>query len=219
MYNKPLTSVVAYYRVSTEKQGESGYGLDAQERAVTAQVETRGWRIAETYIDVGSGGTMTKRPDLTRALAAMTEGRAGALVVAKLDRLSRSLVDFAGLMARAQREGWSIVALDIGVDTSTMNGELVASIIMALAQWERRIIGQRTRDALQSVRDKGVTLGRPVTTHEDAEAMIRVMRRAGHGWRRIARALDAADVPTAQGAPVWHASSVQAIHRRTERSA
>ena len=61
--------------------------------------------------------------------------------MAKLDRLSRSLVDFAQVMATAQKEKWSINALDIGIDTSSINGELIAHIIMALAQWERRIIG------------------------------------------------------------------------------
>ena len=217
MYTKPHTCAVGYCRVSTDQQGESGAGLDAQDRAIRAEATRREWDLIAVRVDIGSGGSMKRRPELAATLDTLTSGLASTLVVAKLDRLSRSLVDFAGLMSRAQREGWSIVALDIGVDTSTVNGELVASIIMALAQWERRVIGQRTRDALGSVRARGVRLGRPVTTHADTEAMIRIMRSSGQGWRAIARALDAAEVPTSQGGAVWRASSVRAIHLRAAR--
>jgi len=70
------------------------------------------------------------------------------LIVSKLDRLSRSLLDFAGLMTRARDGGWNLVALDLGIDLSTPAGEFMASVMASAAQWERRLIGQRTRDAL-----------------------------------------------------------------------
>ena len=136
------------------------------------------------------------------------------LVVAKLDRLSRSLLDFAALMAQAQRDGWSIVALDIGVDTSTVNGELVANIIMALAQWERRLIGQRTKDALAVVKRRGVKLGRPTTVTPEAVAIVNAMRGSGSSLREVAAALNRAKVPTAQGGVQWYASTVRAGARR-----
>jgi DNA invertase Pin-like site-specific DNA recombinase len=69
-------------------------------------------------------------------------------VVAKLDRLSRSMIDFTGLMAKAQRQGWALVALDCAVDTSTATGEAMANMLATFAQFERRLIGQRTREAL-----------------------------------------------------------------------
>lgn len=165
------------------------------------------------YVDVASGKSTKRRPKLAAALDTLSAGEAQVLVVAKLDRLSRSLLDFAALMAAAQREGWSIVALDIGVDTSTINGELVASIIMALAQWERRIIGQRTKDALESVRGKGTRLGRPTTVTRDAVAIIAAMRGQGASLRAVADALNRAKVPTAQGGREWYASTVRAIER------
>ena len=157
------SAVIGYCRVSTGQQGESGLGLDAQASVIRAEAERREWGEIPLFVDVASGKTTRRRPKLSAALAELAAGRARVLVVSKLDRLSRSLLDFAALMATAQREGWSIVALDIGVDTSTVNGELVANIIMALAQWERRIIGQRTKDALAEVKGRGTKLGRPTT--------------------------------------------------------
>jgi len=203
--------IVGYTRVSTDQQGESGAGLDAQRAAIDAEAARRGWSVERVYTDVASGKSTRGRQQLAAALDRMEPG--SVLVVAKLDRLSRSLLDFAALMAQAQRDGWSIVALDIGVDTSTVNGELVANIIMSLAQWERRIIGQRTKDALGAVRSRGTRLGRPTTVTRDAVAIITAMRGAGSSLREVAGALNSAGVPTAQGGREWYASTVRAIER------
>lgn len=201
---------VAYMRVSTDRQGESGAGLAAQQATLRAEVSRRGWDC-RYFTDVASGKTTKRRPELAAALAELAGGRAKVLIVAKLDRLSRSLLDFAALTAQAHREGWSIVALDIGVDTSTINGELVASIIMALAQWERRIIGQRTKDALGQVKRRGTKLGRPTVVAREAVAIIRAMRSSGSSYRTIAATLNTEGVPTAQGGKEWYASTVRAI--------
>lgn len=205
---------VGYLRVSTDQQGESGAGLEAQQRAISAEAERRGWIDLRSYTDVASGKSTKRRPQLAAALTELSEGRAHVLVVAKLDRLSRSLLDFAELTTRASREGWSIVALDIGVDTSTVNGELVANIIMALAQWERRIIGQRTKDALGTVRRRGTKLGRPTVVTPTAVAVIQAMRSAGASYRQVARTLNDQRLPTAQGGRQWYASTVRAIEQR-----
>ena len=99
---------------------------------------------------------------LRLALEAIEAGTAEGLVVAKLDRLSRSLLDFAALMERGRKRGWNLIALDLGVDTSTPSGEMMASVLATFAQqFERRLIGQRTKDALAVKRSQGVVLGRP----------------------------------------------------------
>ena len=87
-------------------------------------------------------------------------------MVAKLDRLSRSLLDFASLMEDARREGWALVILDLGVDTTTPSGEMIANVMATFAQFERRLIGQRTKDALAVKKREGVKLGRPVAVDE-----------------------------------------------------
>lgn len=204
--------VVAYTRVSTEEQAASGAGLDAQQTAIEAEVARRGWALLETYRDAGiSGKSVANRPALASALALVESGEAGTLVVAKLDRLSRSLLDFAELMARAQRNGWNLVALDLGIDLSTPAGEFLASVMASAAQWERRIIGQRTRDALAAKRAAGVRLGRPAEVPADVLDRIGVARAAGRSLRGIAADLTAAGVPTVRGGARWSASSVQAM--------
>jgi DNA invertase Pin-like site-specific DNA recombinase len=89
---------------------------------------------------------MTGRPALQRALGAVRGHEAAALVVAKLDRLSRSLLDFAGLMEDARKGEWSLAILDFGVDTTTPSGEMIANLMATFAQFERRLIGQRAKD-------------------------------------------------------------------------
>lgn len=207
-------AAIGYIRVSTDQQGDSGAGMEAQRAAIDGEASRRGWPDVRIYTDVASGKSTKRRPELAAALAELAAGRASVLVVAKLDRLSRSLLDFAAITAQAHREGWSVVALDIGVDTSTVNGELVANIIMALAQWERRIIGQRTKDALGAVRKRGTKLGRPTVVSREAVAIIRAMRSSGSSYRQVAQVLNDGRVPTAQGGREWYASTVRAIERR-----
>src|SRR5207247_7779623 len=133
-------------------------------------------------------------------------GGGGGLVVGKLGRLSASLLEFAGLMEGARRKGWSLVALDLGVDTSTPSGEMMASVLATFAQFERRLIGQRTKDALAVKRSQGVRLGRPRLLHEDVVARIVSEREAGTSLAGIADSLNEDGVPTAQGGQRWSPS-------------
>ena len=99
-------NVVGYIRVSTEEQAASGLGLAAQREAIEAECDRRGWQLLRVFEDAGaSGSSLTRRPALTETLEALRSHEADAMVVAKLDRLSRSLLDFAGLMESARREG------------------------------------------------------------------------------------------------------------------
>ena len=161
--NRPADApvrAVGYLRVSTGGQVESGAGLDAQRATLAERADREGWTL-ELVADEGlSGASVTKRPALLDALARLDAGDADVLVAAKLDRVSRSVADFAALLDRARDRGWRLVLLDLGVDTSTPAGELVASTIAASAQYERRLIGQRTREGLAAKRAQGVRLGR-----------------------------------------------------------
>ena len=134
-----------------------------------------------------------------------------ALVVAKLDRLSRSMLDFTALMARASRQSWALVALDCAVDTTTPAGEAMANVLATFAQFERRLIGQRTREALAVKRSERVRLGRPPTLPERVRKRIRSERTERRSLAAIAAALNADRVPTAQGGTRWYASTVRAV--------
>lgn len=222
MARRKLTSdpsqVVGYLRVSTEEQVVSGLGLKAQEAAIRTAAAARGADLVAVYSDPGLSGSVAPedRPGLTDALAAVGAGKAGVLMVAKLDRLTRTILDFALLMQRSQREGWALVTLDLGVDTSTPQGELMANVFATFAQFERRLIGQRTKDALAVKRAQGVRLGRPVTLPPAVRERIVAERLAGATMATIAADLTAAAVPTAQGGARWHASTVQSVLRSVE---
>lgn len=148
------------------------------------------------------------------ALRALEAGESNALVVAKLDRLSRSMLDFAALMATAQKQQWALVALDCAVDTSTPAREAIAHVLATFGQFERRLIGQRTREALTVKRSQGVRLGRPPAVPQSVVRRIQRQRGRGESLREIADSLNRDDVPRAQGGACWYAATVRGILAR-----
>lgn len=202
---------IGYCRVSTTEQGDSRAGLEAQEATIRAEVKHRKWTLESIRSDVASGKSLRHRGQLASALADLRTGQADALVVAKLDRLSRSVLDFASVMETAQEQGWSVVVLDLAVDTTTTNGKLIAHIMIALAQWERELIGDRTRAALRAVRARGTKIGRPSGVDTATLRLVRMLRDSGLSWERVADALTREGVPTAQGGH-WHGATVRKLY-------
>jgi DNA invertase Pin-like site-specific DNA recombinase len=201
--------------VSTGEQASKGAGLEAQRRAIIADCERRGWHLVETIEDAGYSARDLRRPGIQEALRALERGEASALVVAKLDRLSRSMLDFSKLMAKATREHWALVALDLAVDTSTPSGEAMANMLATFSQFERRLISQRTKEALAVKKASGVRLGRPPTMPPAVVRRIQRQRERGDTLRKIADDLNRAGVPTAQGGARWYAATVRHVLLRT----
>src|SRR6476659_8403744 len=140
---------VAYFRVSTDKQGKSGLGLEAQRKSVLDYLDGGRWSLVAEFTEIESG-KRNDRPELEKALAACKKQKA-KLVIAKLDRLSRNLAFIAALMD----SGVEFVAVD-----NPHANKLTVHILAAVAQHEREIIGQRTRDALQAAKARGKKLGK-----------------------------------------------------------
>ncbi|MEY2472681.1 MAG: hypothetical protein QOK28_2010 [Actinomycetota bacterium] len=203
--------LIGYTRVSTAEQADSGAGLAAQREAISAAANNNAWKLVRIVEDAGLSAKSLDRPGLTDALASIERGEADGLVVSKLDRLSRSLLDFATLMERSRKKGWALVALDLGVDTSTPSGELMANVLATFAQFERRLIGQRTKDALAVKKAEGVQLGRPRAVDDKTVQRIIRMRRRGLSLAAIASKLTAEGTPTARGGTEWRASTVQYV--------
>jgi DNA invertase Pin-like site-specific DNA recombinase len=203
--------VVGYVRVSTAEQADSGAGLEAQRAAIRLACEQRGWELVGVVEDAGFSAATLARPGITEAFALVESGNASVLVVAKLDRLSRSLLDFASVMERSRRKRWALVALDLGVDTKTPQGEMMANILATFAQFERRLIGQRTKDALAVKRAEGVKLGRPRSLSVEVTERVWRMHRRGTSLRQIAHRLNTDGVPTAHGGACWYASTVRGV--------
>jgi DNA invertase Pin-like site-specific DNA recombinase len=207
--------VITYRRVSTEEQADSGLGLDAQATALDAELAHRdGWTVIAEMVDEGLSArakTMHTRPGLSQAIDMLARGEADVLIAAKLDRITRSVADLATLMDDAVRQGWSLVAVDNrDIDMTTATGRLFANIMGSVSQWEREIIGERTKAALAELRAKGVRLGRPVEQDDIVRRRIADMHAAGEPLLGIARTLNADGTPTARGGR-WHASTVSRV--------
>lgn len=203
--------MILYLRVSTAEQADSGAGLAAQEAVLISEANRRGWTVVDVIADEGASARTLDRPGLSAALGAIGRGEADALAVAKLDRLSRSVQDFAALMAAADHDGWAVVALDLGLDMTTATGRLVAQIMASVAEWEREVIAARTRDALAIRKAQGVQLGRPSQVTAEARERIAALRAAGTSWRAIADTLNAEGHTTSTGGD-WHANTARRLH-------
>lgn len=182
---------LGYLRVSTAEQGDSGLGLTSQRRSIEQAADARGWQLTVRQ-DVASGKTTRNRPALAACLDDLAQGRADALIVAKLDRLIRSVADFAAIVEAAKRQGWALVALDLNVDTSTPQGEFMANVMASMAQFERRLIGQRTKDALAVAKAEGpkpgkLAVGRPRVISGGVVTAVLCRRQEGESIRKIAR--------------------------------
>ena len=143
-----ISTYVAYYRVSTERQGKSGLGLEAQRAAVEALVQSNGNQLIAEYTEVESG-KHADRPELGKALKRCRLSKA-ALVIAKLDRLSRDAHFLLGL----QKAGVRFVAADMPEANETMVG-----FMAVMAQHEREMISRRTKEALAAAKARGAKLG------------------------------------------------------------
>jgi DNA invertase Pin-like site-specific DNA recombinase len=149
-----MSEIIAYYRVSTAKQGRSGVGLEAQRAAVAAFAKAEGFTVAAEYTEIETGkgaDALNKRPQLRAALKQAKRSKA-SVCVARLDRLSRDVAFISGLMS--QRVPFIVAALGRDVDP------FVLHIYAALAEQERKMISQRTRAGLQQAKARGVQLGR-----------------------------------------------------------
>lgn len=209
---------VAYYRVSTKRQGATGLGLDAQRQAVAAYLD--GGSLVGEFTDIESG-RKDDRPELARAIA-LAKRQKATLVIAKLDRLSRRLSFVASLMESGVRF--------VAVDNPSAN-ELTIHILAAVAEAERKAISERTRSALAAAKRRGVILGNPKLARardaatraaQDSAArfadnvlpVIHGIQRSGATTLRdIASALNARGIPSRRGG-VWSAATVSRVLAR-----
>lgn len=199
---------ITYARVSTGRQAESGLSLEDQADRMRQEVARRGWTVTAEAVDAGRSGRAGKaRPELEAALDALAAGDADALVVSKLDRLARSTIALARIMATSQAEGWSLVILDPDLDTSTAAGRLTATLLGAVAEYESELIAERARMTHRQRRTAGKRCGQPPLLPDPVRLEIAHRRAAGATFAAIADDLNARNVPTARGGR-WHPSTV-----------
>ena len=199
---------IGYIRVSTQEQAQSGLGLEAQAVAIRAEATRRGWDL-EIIADEGESGSKVDRPGLLIAKDKLARGEVQALIVAKQDRLMRSSLGWAQIVSQSKDQKWSLICLDINLDTASPMGECMGSILAAVAQFELENIRKRTKDALAVKKSQGYRLGRPATMPHETRARINALRNSGVTLQGVADTLNTEGIPTARGGSKWYASTVQ----------
>jgi DNA invertase Pin-like site-specific DNA recombinase len=209
---------IAYFRVSTERQGRSGLGLDAQREAVLRHVNENRGEIIGQFCEIESG-KRNDGPQLAAAITAAKKAKA-TLIIAKLDRLARNVHFVSGLM----ESGVDFVAAD-----NPHANKLMVHLLATFAEHEREQISQRTKDALAAAKARGIRLGRngsdrlaPVYRAQALERarelapVLAELRRVGMSARQIAAELLARGIPTSGGGR-WHPQTVLRIINRLDR--
>jgi DNA invertase Pin-like site-specific DNA recombinase len=198
---------IAYVRVSTDKQADKGVSLDAQRAKVAAYAELYDLDVIEVIVDAGVSAKTLDRPGLTRALDMLRKGAADALLVTKLDRLTRSVRDLGDLVTRYFASGKAAL-LSVGeqIDTRSAAGRLVLNVLASVSQWEREAIGERTATAMRFKAEQGEYTGGvapygfrldddgvhlvAVEAEQAVLVAARELRTAGLSLRAVARELD-----------------------------
>jgi DNA invertase Pin-like site-specific DNA recombinase len=220
MSETPKNAIV-YCRVSTQEQADSGLGLEAQEQRCNAYAIANGWNVTATFVDAGVSAKSIDRPELKKALAALTPG--SVLIVLKLDRLTRSVADLQPLSEQLSRAGAEWVSVQEKFDTSTATGRLMLRMILELSQWEREVIGERTASALQQKKRRKERLGttplgyttleKQVVSVPEEQATVaraRELRLEGLSMRKIAAKLTDEGHKTKRGGK-WQAETISKI--------
>jgi DNA invertase Pin-like site-specific DNA recombinase len=216
---------IGYVRVSTDRQAEQGVSLEAQEAKIRAMATVQSAELIDVIVDGGESAKSLNRPGLQRLLALINSGKVQAVIVAKLDRLTRSVKDLCELLELLEKRKVALISVAESLDTGSAAGRLVITIMGAVSQWEREAIGERTRDALRHKRGQGQRVGNiafgsrlaPDGHHLEPEpgeqaslAEIRRLRNQGATLRGIAATLNDRALRTRRGTP-WRLESVARV--------
>ncbi len=162
--NNTIKRCAIYCRKSHEEGLDQAFNsLDAQREAISGYILSQrlnGWvALPRSYEDGGYSGSNTERPGLQELLRDIDDGKVDIVLVYKIDRLSRSLIDFTNLFAKFEEKGVSFVSVTQQIDTSTPAGRMMLNILMTFAQYEREVIAERIRDKMAASRKKGIWVG------------------------------------------------------------
>jgi DNA invertase Pin-like site-specific DNA recombinase len=209
---------IGYARVSTDKQADRGVSLEAQTEKIRAMTVVHSAELTDIIVEAGESAKSLNRPGMQRLLALVDSGEVNAVIVAKLDRLTRSVKDLCELLERFERRGVALISVAESLDTSSAAGRLVLNIMTAVSQWEREAIGERTRDAMRHKRTNGERVGNiafgyrlapdgvhvePDETEQVVLTRIRELRNS-HTLREIARRLNEQGLRTRRGSAWRH---------------
>ncbi|MBT9168175.1 MAG: DNA-invertase hin [Syntrophomonadaceae bacterium] len=215
--------VVGYVRVSTEDQAREGVSMDSQAAKIEAYCVVKDWTLFTVQRDEGLSGKSMDRPGLAVILDLVKTRKVQAVIVYKLDRLTRSVVDLNLLIGLFEKNGVALVSLQESLDASTATGRLMLNLLASVSQWEREVAGERTKVALAHLRRERRVYSRPVYGYDeydgrlienlDEQAIIAQMREwqtQGISHNAIATRLNKLRMPTKRGGR-WYDSTVKQI--------
>jgi DNA invertase Pin-like site-specific DNA recombinase len=174
--------VAIYGRVSTTNHGQD---VSMQTRDLEQFAQARGWRLVDSYLDLGISGSKDKRPQLDRLMADAHKRRFDIVIVWRFDRFARSVSHLLRALETFNALGIAFVSLSEQMDTTTPTGKMIFTVLEAVAELERSLIVERVRAGLRNARAKGKTLGRPRKIVDATK--IAALRAQGRSWRDIAR--------------------------------
>jgi DNA invertase Pin-like site-specific DNA recombinase len=210
---------VGYCRVSTDYQADHGVSLDAQAHKIRAMAAVQDAELIDMIVDGGESGKSLQRPGIQRLIAMVDRREAQVVIIAKLDRLTRSVRDLGELLEGFQRRAVALVSVGESLDTGSAAGRLVLNVMASVSQWEREAIGERTRDALRHKRAQGLRVGNvpfgyalgedgvalvPRNDEQEVLTTIRLLRGQGRSLRQVAADLNARGLRTRSGSAWRH---------------
>lgn len=232
MKKQPI-AVYGYARVSTGKQEHS---IPAQITKITAQAVVKGLDVIEIIPDSDASAKSLNRPGMNRLMELIERGQVSTIIIAKLDRLTRSIIDFAVLLKLLEKKNVELISVAESFDTSTATGRMTVKLIVLISEWEREIIGERTRDAMAGMKSRGLRTGNipygfqcgaQVGTTKDGKPVHSVVpnaneqstldliaraRTKNYSYALIAGRLNELKIKTRRGG-AWRAEYVWSIHK------
>lgn len=218
--------VIGYTRVSTDEQAQGGVSLEAQRAKLEQYAELYDLELVDIVVDAGVSAKNLNRDGLKSALAVLERGHAAGLLVAKLDRLTRSVRDLSDLLEKYFGTKYALLSVAEKVDTSSAAGRMILNIMATVSQWEREVIGERTSAALQHKIAQGQHVGSPGLGFRMADGQLQAdqaegsiverilgLREDGLTLQAIADTLNDEKIPTKRGGR-WHPSTVTYILSR-----
>ena len=164
--------VIGYVRVSTEDQASDGVSLDAQLARVTAYSVAKGWDLVGVETDRGFSAKDTNRPGIQGVLSAVRNRQVEAVIVYKLDRLTRSVVDLNNIIILLDKKGVALVSLEESIDATTATGRLMLNVLVSVSQWEREVIGERTKEAMSYLKENQRVYNGPVYGFDARDGLL-----------------------------------------------
>ena len=216
-----------YVRVSTDKQADVGLSLEAQTEKVRAMAIVAGVELADVLVDAGESAKSLDRPRITWLLDQVDSDAVGMVIVAKLDRLTRNVVDLHHLLRRFERHRVDLISVAEDFNTSTAMGRFALNMMILVSQWEREVIAERTRDVMRYMKANGECVGTPAfgsrraanpdyleadPREQELLTQIRALKASGCSTRKIAAALNAGGATTRRGTS-WRFQYVARVMR------